>query len=74
MELARYYFEIGNKSTLDIWNFYRKRIITGFLNDFFLPHLLSEVKEELTKEGEKEIINACVNKLRQQLNKGPSLK
>lgn len=53
MELARYYFEIGNRSTLDIWNFYRKRIITGFLNDFFLPHLLIEVKEELAREGEK---------------------
>jgi hypothetical protein len=53
MELARYYFEIGNRSTLDIWNFYRKRIITGFLNDFFLPNLLTEVKDELTKEGER---------------------
>lgn len=28
----------------------------------------------MTKEGEKDIINACCIKLKNQLNKGPSLK
>lgn len=71
--MARSYFEYSNKS-LEIWNIFRKRILHGLLNEHFLPNFHSEIKEDLTREGEREIINACCHKLRLQLNKGPSLK
>jgi len=39
-----------------------------------MPAFLKEVKDDLMREGEKEIIQMCCAKLKAQLNKGPSLK
>ncbi|CAM6000710.1 unnamed protein product [Sphagnum balticum] len=57
-----------------MWNMFRKQVIHRMLEDYFFPAFMKEIKEDLTREGEKEIINACCQKLRAQLNKGPSLK
>lgn len=35
---------------------------------------MKEIKDDLTREGEREIIQACCAKLKVQLNKGPGLK
>ena len=72
MELAKCYYDISSKA--EYWNVFRKRVITAFLNDLFIPTFMKEMKEELSKEGEREIISSCCGKLRGQLNKGPSLK
>ena len=41
---------------------------------YFLPAFMKEVKEDLTKEGEKQIISVCCETLKANLKKGPSLK
>jgi transcriptional accessory protein Tex/SPT6 len=43
------------------------------LQEYFFPAFMKEIKDDLTREGEQEIIKACCQKLRTQLNKAPSL-
>lgn len=44
------------------------------LNEFFFPSFMKEVKEDLTREGHKQIIEIACQKFKAQLNKGPTLK
>ena len=74
VELIRNYYDLANNKHAEMWNLFRKRVISTLLNEYFIPAFMKEVKDQLTQEGEREIINACCTKLRQQLNKGPSLK
>lgn len=36
-----------------MWNLFRKRIISSLLNDYVIPSLMKEIKDDLTREGEK---------------------
>lgn len=74
MEIIRNYYDMNANKNSDIWNLFRKRVISNLLNDYVIPSLMKEIKDDLTREGEKEIINACCAKLKAQLNKSPSLK
>ncbi len=74
MEIIRNYYDMNANKNSDIWNLFRKRVISNLLNDYVIPSLMKEIKDDLTREGEKEIINACCTKLKAQLNKSPSLK
>ena len=74
LEIIRNYYDLNNNKNSEMWNFFRKRVISTLLNDYFIPSFMKEIKEFLSEEGEREIINACCVKFRQQLNKGPSLK
>lgn len=72
IEVAKNYYEISGKS--DIWNLIRKKVLLGLINELFLPEFMKEIKEDFTKEGEKEIIHLCCEKFRSELMKGQILK
>ena len=73
-ELVKYYFDLNSQSSGETWNLLRKQVLVRMLTDHFLPAFVDEVKEDLTREGTKEIIESCCQKFRSQLNKGVSLK
>jgi len=58
MDLFKYYHETTSHKAGEVWNLFRKKVITGMLEDYFFPAFFKEVKEDLTKEGEACIIAA----------------
>ena len=72
LDLVKYYFDINVNESGDIWNLFRKKILTNMLEHLFFPSFLKEVRDDLTREGQKEIIVTACHKFRTHLNKGPS--
>lgn len=74
-DMVQLYFDHSNLSTItDFWNLLRKEILQEFITQLFIPFLHKEIKQDLTRDAEKEILAACGNKFKTELNKGPSLK
>jgi transcriptional accessory protein Tex/SPT6 len=46
----------------------------GLLQNHVIPQLHREIKQDLYKSAEKEVISQCGLKFRAELNKGPALK
>jgi transcriptional accessory protein Tex/SPT6 len=75
-EMVRYYFDLSassSNSSGENWNLLRKQALTRMLAEYFFPAFIEEVKEDLTREGEREVIEGCCQKFKSQLNKGQSL-
>jgi transcriptional accessory protein Tex/SPT6 len=68
--MVKYYFDLSSSSSGETWNLLRKQVLIRMLSEHFFPAFLEEVKEDLTREGTKEIIENCCQKFRNQLNKG----
>lgn len=74
LELVKYYFDVSSHESGEVWNVFRKQVLIKMLTDYFIPSFLQEVREDLTRDGHKKIIEAACQKFKSQLNKGPSLK
>ena len=72
--MVKYYFDVSSHESGEVWNVFRKQVLIKMLTDFFIPSFLEEIKDEMTREGHKKIIEASCQKFKAQLNKGPSLK
>jgi transcriptional accessory protein Tex/SPT6 len=72
--MVKYYFDLSSSSSGENWNLLRKQVLIRMLSEYFFPAFMEEIKEDLTREGEREIIESCCQKFRGQLSKGQSLK
>lgn len=57
-----------------LWNRYRMEIIKNLLQNHVVPALHREIKQDLFREAEKDVIVTCGQRFRAELNKGPALK
>ena len=51
LDLIRNYYDFTSSKHNDIWNLFRKRIISSLLNDYMIPSFMKEIKDELNREG-----------------------
>ena len=74
LDLTKSYFDINLNESGNYWNIFRKLVLTIMLENYFFPSFMKEIREDLTKEGQRDIINTCCNKFKSQLFKGPSMR
>lgn len=51
LEIIRNYYDCATTKNVEIWNLFRKRVISSLLNDYMIPSFMKEIKDELTREG-----------------------
>ena len=59
-DMIQLYFDHSEGTAIkNIWNAFRMEIISKFICDYFIPQFHKEIKQELFRDAEREILSAC---------------
>jgi hypothetical protein len=45
MEIIKYYYDVSVLKEGEVWNLFRRQVITRMLQDYFFPAFFKEVKD-----------------------------